>query len=219
MWVLCRLVGVSSGMAAVTHSPDVSAVEGESVKINCCWPGQIERCAVTWLKNQTIVKTETYVKKQDNRKMDSTCSHLTFESIRREDSGRYNCKLVIEIPKYTVYEGTGTLLTVTAGQKKGQIKEKRGVITVAAGGWHDANCTAFYLTSYFKQCFFSCSTLQIRMKMNFSTTSWDACLSSLFSLASASSTGQAAISSRRQQVEQNLHMTPRHTVCVSQLHD
>lgn len=122
------------GMAAVTQSPDVSAVEGETVKITCCWPKQIERYTVTWLKNRTKVKTETSVNKRDNQKGKSTCSDLTFESIRTEDSGSYTCKLVKEIPAYAVSEGTGTLVTVMDGQKKGKTKERKYIVTVAAGG-------------------------------------------------------------------------------------
>lgn len=122
------------GMAAVTQSHDVSAVEGETVKITCCWPKQIKRCTVIWSKNQTQVKNETSVTTQDNDQKSSTCSDLTLKSIRREDSGSYTCKLVMVIPKYAVYEGTGTLVTVMDGQKKGKKKERTHVITVAAGG-------------------------------------------------------------------------------------
>lgn len=182
MWVLCPLIGVSLGMAVVTQSPDVSAVEEETVNITCCWPGQIERFKVTWFKNQTQVKTETSVKKkQDNQKSKPTCSELTFEPIRRGDSGRYTCKLTMDIPKYAVYVGTGTLVTVITGQKKGKRLERTDVITVAAGGWHVADCTTSFITSDCKNHSFGCCAFQTLMKMNFSTTSWDACLSSLFS--------------------------------------
>ncbi|XP_075890042.1 uncharacterized protein LOC142893391 isoform X2 [Nelusetta ayraudi] len=128
---------VSSGMAVVNQSPDVSVMEGETVNITCCWPEQGTRFKVNWMKNQTEVKIETFEAKQDNEQKSPTCSSLTFESIRREDSGKYTCKLNVEIPRLASYEGHGTLITVLAAQNKGIEKEKTYLITVAGDSHED----------------------------------------------------------------------------------
>ncbi|XP_074480139.1 uncharacterized protein LOC141760924 isoform X4 [Sebastes fasciatus] len=94
-------------------------MEGETVTITCCGTPEFYRMRIIWLKNQTKMKTETFVLK-DHYKGDSLqqetshCSNLTFTNVTREDSGRYICTVTVEIPLLTEVEGYGTVITVTA---------------------------------------------------------------------------------------------------------
>nr|XP_046237518.1 uncharacterized protein LOC124054983 isoform X2 [Scatophagus argus] len=110
---LCALSSwsVSSGTTAVIQSPDVSVVEGGTVNISCCWTLTFQQMTVNWIKNQTSIKS-------DNLKKDSIgskCSYLIFTAIKRKDSGKYTCKVNVEIPSLQVSEGNGTVLTVVTG--------------------------------------------------------------------------------------------------------
>ncbi|KAM9335432.1 uncharacterized protein ABDE67_020411 [Symphorus nematophorus] len=112
---LCALSSwsVSSGSRVVTQSPDVSVMEGETVTITCCWTGQSDRMRVQWLKNQTNI--ETILKNQSQGslpKETSNCLNLTFTSITGEESGRYTCQLIVEIPFLSTLKGNGTVITV-----------------------------------------------------------------------------------------------------------
>ncbi|XP_035531408.1 uncharacterized protein LOC118338242 [Morone saxatilis] len=118
---LCALSSwsVSSGTLVVTQTPAVSAMEGEAVKISCCWnlTGEAERMRVSWLKNQTSVKEIIIIKNHSQgslRNATSDCLNLTFTKISKEASGRYTCKVSVEIPFFAESEGSGTVLTVTA---------------------------------------------------------------------------------------------------------
>lgn len=107
----------SSGTPVVTQSPDASVMEGETMIITCCWTAEYERMTVNWLKNQTQIHSEVFENKLPPgslQKETSNCTNLTISSIRREDSGRYTCKLTMEIPVYTAFEGNGTVITVKA---------------------------------------------------------------------------------------------------------
>lgn len=42
----------------------------------------------------------------------TNCSSLTLTEVRKEDSGSYHCRVVVELPSYTVLEGTGTMVRV-----------------------------------------------------------------------------------------------------------
>ncbi|XP_044040560.1 uncharacterized protein LOC122870442 [Siniperca chuatsi] len=116
---LCALSSwnVSSGTVVVTQTPDVSVTEGERVHITCCWTREFERITINWLKNQTDIKIEIFGLTNHSqgslRKETSDCSNLTLANITRKDSGRYICKLSVEIPFLTVAEGNGTVITVT----------------------------------------------------------------------------------------------------------
>lgn len=102
---------------SLVQSRDVTIMEGENLNITCCWSEQVGTLKVSWMKNpnETQVKYEIVVNttKQDNERKILTCSSLTFESIRREDSGNYTCKLSVDIPTLSVSEGNGTIVTVT----------------------------------------------------------------------------------------------------------
>ncbi|XP_027143477.1 uncharacterized protein LOC104919670 [Larimichthys crocea] len=116
---LCALSSwsVSSGVPVVTQTPDVSVTEGETVNITCCWTVKFERMSVNWLKNQTVIKTELKYPNNSQaslQKERSGCSYFTFMNITREDSGRYTCRLSVEIPELRMYQGNGTVITVTA---------------------------------------------------------------------------------------------------------
>ncbi|XP_070849032.1 uncharacterized protein [Chaetodon trifascialis] len=110
---LCALSSwsVSSGVPVVTQTPDVSIMEGETVNITCCWMGEFKRLTVNWLKNNTNIKSENF----DNPfPAASNCSVLTFTAIRVENSGKYTCKVIQEIPVLSWVEGNGTVISVTA---------------------------------------------------------------------------------------------------------
>ncbi|XP_031707390.1 uncharacterized protein LOC116385800 [Anarrhichthys ocellatus] len=107
----------SPGRPAVTQSADVSVVEGETVNISCCWTPEFERLRVQWLENQTDMKKILYLKNLSHGSLPeetSDCSNLTITNVTREDSGRYICKVTVDIPVLTVVEGNGTVITVTA---------------------------------------------------------------------------------------------------------
>ncbi|XP_014192042.1 uncharacterized protein LOC106633398 [Haplochromis burtoni] len=113
---LCTLSSwsVSSGTFVVTQSPDVSYREGETVNITCCWTRTFERFSVNWLKNETVIRSETYVNysKESLKIEEKDCSSLNFSNIRPEDSGTYICKVIVEIPSLTEAKGNGTVITV-----------------------------------------------------------------------------------------------------------
>lgn len=106
--------GVSSDSLVVTQTPDVSVLEGKKVEVRCCWRGSKSRVGVKWLKNQTSVRNET-VPFQPEESPDvqaNHCSHLIFQRITCKDSGRYVCKVAVEIPLLTEVEGNGTSIMV-----------------------------------------------------------------------------------------------------------
>ncbi|XP_042368361.1 tyrosine-protein phosphatase non-receptor type substrate 1-like isoform X3 [Plectropomus leopardus] len=126
---------VSSTGTLVTQSPDVSVMEGDTVNITCCWTG-VTRLRVTWLKNETDNKTGNFSLKNCSQGpliiQTSNCSYLTFMNVTTEDSGRYICKVTVEIPFFAEVEGNGTVITVTdrsntkddtAGDSRGSVEE------------------------------------------------------------------------------------------------
>ncbi|XP_031135371.1 uncharacterized protein LOC116036066 isoform X2 [Sander lucioperca] len=123
---LCALSSwsVSSDTHVVTQTTDVSVTEGEAVNITCCWTRQLGRVGVNWLKNHinetinetAIIQTEIFSWKNHSQgslqKETSNCSHLILTNVTREDSGRYICKVSVEIPSLSVVFGDGTVITV-----------------------------------------------------------------------------------------------------------
>ncbi|XP_071399894.1 uncharacterized protein [Centroberyx affinis] len=114
----------SENKFVVTQSPDVTIKEGETVRIDCCWDVNIIKGTVNWLKNQTTVSNETTGFKTITinngqcqgslKKKKCNCLNLTFSNIMRNESGRYICKVIVEIPQYYQAQGNGTVITVTA---------------------------------------------------------------------------------------------------------
>ncbi|XP_071399896.1 uncharacterized protein [Centroberyx affinis] len=113
----------SENKLVVTQSPDVTIKEGETVRIDCCWDVKMTKGRVNWLKNQTTIsnestsfKTETINNSQcqGSLKKKCNCLNLTFSNIMRNESGRYICKVIVEIPQYYQAQGNGTVITVTA---------------------------------------------------------------------------------------------------------
>ncbi|XP_037614004.1 uncharacterized protein LOC119481296 isoform X4 [Sebastes umbrosus] len=116
---LCAIPSRSVSSTPVTQSHDVSVMEGETVTITCCWTPEFGRIRLIWLKNQTKIENETFILKNlsqgDSLQNETShCSNLTFTNITIEDSGRYICKVTVEIPLYKMVEGNGTVITVTA---------------------------------------------------------------------------------------------------------
>ncbi|XP_043953957.1 B- and T-lymphocyte attenuator-like [Gambusia affinis] len=115
---LCALSSwsVSSDALVVTQSPDVSVQEGETGNITCCWEGTAERVGIKWLKNQTLINNKTVLIQSTGSKNEqkSKCSVLIIENMIRSDSGRYICKVTVEIPLLAIAEGKGTTITVTS---------------------------------------------------------------------------------------------------------
>ncbi|KAF7214558.1 uncharacterized protein [Nothobranchius furzeri] len=117
---LCTLSSwrVSSEALVVSQSPDVSVSEGETVTVTCCW-GSKTRVRVSWLKDHTLIKNETVnVQSQKSPNVLRNCTVLSFQGITRNDSGRYVCNVIVEIPMLTSVEGNGTTITVTAGRNR-----------------------------------------------------------------------------------------------------
>uniref|UniRef100_A0A3B5R373 Ig-like domain-containing protein n=1 Tax=Xiphophorus maculatus TaxID=8083 RepID=A0A3B5R373_XIPMA len=107
---------VSSDALVVTQSPDVSVQEGETGSITCCWNGTAERVGIKWLKNQTLIENKTVINQTTGSKNEqkNKCSVLIIENMTTGDSGKYICKVSVEIPRLDVVEGKGTTITVTA---------------------------------------------------------------------------------------------------------
>nr|XP_040035616.1 transmembrane and immunoglobulin domain-containing protein 2-like [Gasterosteus aculeatus aculeatus] len=107
----------SAGEPAVSQTPDVSVVEGETAEISCCWTLEYQKLRVTWLKNHTEIKSKMIFKNSSHGSLSdktSYCSHLTLMNVARDDSGRYICEVTVEIPNLNKAQGVGTVLTVTA---------------------------------------------------------------------------------------------------------
>uniref|UniRef100_A0A3B5MMA6 Ig-like domain-containing protein n=1 Tax=Xiphophorus couchianus TaxID=32473 RepID=A0A3B5MMA6_9TELE len=106
---------VSSDALVVTQSPDVSVQEGETGNITCCWKGA-ERVGIKWLKNQTLIENKTVINQSTGSKNEqkNKCSVLIIENMTTGDSGRYICKVSMEIPVLKEVEGKGTTITVIA---------------------------------------------------------------------------------------------------------
>ncbi|XP_054457446.1 uncharacterized protein LOC129093447 isoform X3 [Anoplopoma fimbria] len=108
----------STGTPAVTQTPDVSVVEGETVNITCCWTLEYERIRVCWLKNLIEMNAQIFFSKNAIQgsllKETFNCSHLTLTNVTSEDSGRYICNVAVDIPALLRVEGNGTVVTVTA---------------------------------------------------------------------------------------------------------
>ncbi|KAM4565313.1 basement membrane-specific heparan sulfate proteoglycan core protein-like [Fundulus diaphanus] len=107
---------VSSDLLVVTQSPDVSFQEGATGNISCCWKGKAIRVGVQWLKNQISIKHETFIHQSTASQTERaiSCSVLTFPNFTISDSGKYICKITVEIPTLAVVEGNGTTIRVTA---------------------------------------------------------------------------------------------------------
>ncbi|MEQ2216118.1 hypothetical protein XENOCAPTIV_010959, partial [Xenoophorus captivus] len=107
---------VSSDTFVVTQSPDVSFHEGQTGNISCCWKGKTGRVGIKWLKNQTLVENKTVINQSTSSQNEqaNSCTVLIFPNFAIRDSGRYICKVTVEIPTLTQVEGNGTTITVTA---------------------------------------------------------------------------------------------------------
>ncbi|XP_034712765.1 uncharacterized protein LOC117934844 isoform X1 [Etheostoma cragini] len=114
---LCALSSwsVSSDTLVVTQDPDVSIMEvGGAVNITCCWTSQHLRVGVKWLKNPINETIQTGMFKPQGSLLNkaSDCSHLILTNLTREDSGRYICKVSVDIPFLNVVSGNGTVIIV-----------------------------------------------------------------------------------------------------------
>uniref|UniRef100_A0A3P9QE72 Ig-like domain-containing protein n=1 Tax=Poecilia reticulata TaxID=8081 RepID=A0A3P9QE72_POERE len=109
------LLSVSSG-TLITQSLDVSVQEGETAKITCCWNGSADRVRFTWLKIQTLIENKTVIDQSTGfqNEQKNKCSVLTLETMTKNDSGKYICKVTVEIPVLKEALGNGTTITVTA---------------------------------------------------------------------------------------------------------
>ncbi|XP_038124349.1 uncharacterized protein LOC119772117 [Cyprinodon tularosa] len=107
--------GVLSDANSVIQSPDLSVLEGETLNISCCWSNNTQRTGIQWLKNQSLIKTETVNLHPGGSQTDKpmSCSLLMLTNITSRDSGTYICKITVEIPVLDVFEGSGTTITVT----------------------------------------------------------------------------------------------------------
>ncbi|XP_024144254.1 uncharacterized protein LOC112156257 [Oryzias melastigma] len=108
---LCTLSSWSVSLN--TQTADIDVFEGEAVNISCCWTGG--RVRVVWFKNQKTYKNDSLFTdmnlKTHNNEMEK-CSILNFASITKQDSGRYVCEILIEIPVFDKIRGNGTTITV-----------------------------------------------------------------------------------------------------------
>lgn len=86
------------------------------MEISCCWTKTAERFGLKWLKNQTLINHKTFINHSDGSRNEqrNKCVALIIEKIKQSDSGRYICKVSVEIPVLMEAEGNGTIITVTA---------------------------------------------------------------------------------------------------------
>ncbi|XP_062240568.1 uncharacterized protein LOC133950333 isoform X2 [Platichthys flesus] len=116
--LLGSLCAISSRSASctdiVTQTPDVSVTEGDALNITCCFNSTSERMKFKWLKNQTEIGNQSSVlnNRSQGSQMNPSCSTLTFSNIEIEESGKYICKVDVDIPVYVQIEGNGTVITV-----------------------------------------------------------------------------------------------------------
>lgn len=106
--------GDSSDRLVVRQSPDVSVHEGQKVNMSCCWTGRQKRFGVKWLKNETSLKNETVILQSEGspKVQANHCSFLIFKTITCSDSGKYVCKVSVEIPILSEAKGNGTVVMV-----------------------------------------------------------------------------------------------------------
>ncbi|XP_004080062.2 uncharacterized protein LOC101156774 [Oryzias latipes] len=119
---LCTLSSwsVSLNTVNVRQTTDFDAFEGEAVTISCCWTGWT-RVRVTWFKNQATIKNDSFLTNplQETQKDEmEKCSFWNFDSIKKQDSGRYDCEIIIEIPELIKVRGNGTIITVATRENQ-----------------------------------------------------------------------------------------------------
>lgn len=102
---------MSPGSAWLSQSPDVSASEGDTVSLVCCWSLEARRFLVTWLRNGNALRVVQKVNPSGPLGT-SDCMNLTLADVLQEMSGNYSCRVLVEVPSYSVLEGHGTVLTV-----------------------------------------------------------------------------------------------------------
>ncbi|CAJ1086614.1 basement membrane-specific heparan sulfate proteoglycan core protein-like [Xyrichtys novacula] len=115
----------AEGIFVVTQSPDVSIVEGETMNITCCWKGEIDRAKVHWVNNTTRAMGHlifrSHIFEKHLPKMTSACLTWTSPNTSKADSGRYICRVEVELPALTVAEGYGTVVTVMTNENSENI--------------------------------------------------------------------------------------------------
>ena len=100
------------------QSTDVEVVEGNSAVISCCWKANITNSSVAWSKDGAQLKNIIYDAAWSSPNTDRICANLTLPNVTRNHSGRYFCKVTIDIPTLKVFEGNGTTITVTERQNR-----------------------------------------------------------------------------------------------------
>ncbi|XP_015259947.1 PREDICTED: uncharacterized protein LOC107104463 [Cyprinodon variegatus] len=111
----------------VTQSPDVLVQEGENGRISCCWTGKAQRVGVKWMKNQTLIEQRTVIGISQNERTHA-CSFLILRNFTSRDSGRYTCKVSVEVPILTEVEGNGTTIIVKVRDHHGFAREISDVL-------------------------------------------------------------------------------------------
>ncbi|XP_055369171.1 uncharacterized protein LOC114851311 isoform X2 [Betta splendens] len=116
---------VSSGTHRYTSH--LSVMEGDKANVSCCLMKEslhpVSKARVNWLKNDVEIKSKMNLSVNIEP---SNCVTLTLSNITREDSGRYGCKVTVEIPFYEVFYGNGTVVSVT------DIKNETAEVTAVA---------------------------------------------------------------------------------------
>uniref|UniRef100_A0A3Q2DY66 Ig-like domain-containing protein n=1 Tax=Cyprinodon variegatus TaxID=28743 RepID=A0A3Q2DY66_CYPVA len=111
---LLLIICVSSNTLVVSQSPDISVLERQTGRISCCWTVKAQRVGVKWIKNQTMIEQRIVINEPEvsQNERPHVCSVLILTNLTSRDSGRYICKVSVELPILTEVEGNGTTITV-----------------------------------------------------------------------------------------------------------
>ncbi|KAL0970459.1 hypothetical protein UPYG_G00242270 [Umbra pygmaea] len=117
-WSLCSW-GINGTALLVTQSDDVTVTEGGTAQIQCCWNRTVTRVSINWWKvnsssyNKTLLVNNSQCQNNESTQTVVCCSNWTISTLNISDSGRYICKVSIEIPGLLQSVGNGTRVTVT----------------------------------------------------------------------------------------------------------
>ncbi|XP_066576160.1 transmembrane and immunoglobulin domain-containing protein 2 [Amia ocellicauda] len=130
-----------NGKIYIMQSPHkITVRQAESVQMLCCWETDLdlERIRVEWWKDRNRIKSSFHNIKNGSTEVNlnkcvfsisRNCSKLTISKVSKNDTGKYLCKAIIEIPKFITAEGSGTNLTVEAAEN---IKTDALIVTITA---------------------------------------------------------------------------------------
>ncbi|XP_041132471.1 transmembrane and immunoglobulin domain-containing protein 2-like [Polyodon spathula] len=130
----------------ITQSPlEITAVEGESVQMNCSWKKyqSAQQIRVEWWKNQSRIISLFYTQNNSDMKgnnasftvllkANNTATELRIAKLTQNHAGTYHCRAVAEIPTLEKGNGSGTVLYVREVQNDSSLGSGAAVGVVLA---------------------------------------------------------------------------------------